>query len=103
MNLPPIAWAILVMGLLWLGLRLWSRKAEQRRQEEREARMADLLAERERLLEERAREHPPSSLGAVVSDAAPKAAEQPAERRCLGCGTVNRPDAKVCAGCGLEL
>ncbi|MBI2395037.1 MAG: hypothetical protein HYV09_36035 [Deltaproteobacteria bacterium] len=102
MNLPPIAWAILVMGLLWLGLRLWSRKAEQRRQEEREARMAELLAERERMLEARERDAP-SSLGAVVSDSAPKAAEQPAERRCLGCRTVNPPDASVCASCGLEL
>ena len=61
----------------------------------REERMNALLAEREQMLEQ----EPPSSLGAVVSDSKQVAAE----RKCLGCKTVNAADAKTCAGCGLEL
>jgi len=101
MNFPPMAWIILALGVLWLVLRLWSRKAEEKRQEERDARMAELLAERERLL---GHDDSPHSLGAVVSDSTPPAKPKaPSENVCAGCRMVNPPDAKTCAGCGLEL
>lgn len=99
MNFPPSAWLILALGVLWLVLRLWSRRAEEQRMEAREARMAELYAERERLLGEQEQPH---SLGSVVTDSAPPSAPA-GEQRCAGCRTVNPPDAKVCAGCGLEL
>lgn len=102
MSFPPMAWIILALGVLWLGLRLWSRKQDEKRQEARDARMAELLAEREQLLEKEA----PHSLGAVVSDSAPPPspkAEPPRPRPCAGCRTVNPADATTCAGCGLEL
>lgn len=97
MSFPPMAWIILLLGVLWLALRLWSRKNEEKRQEAREARMAELLAERERLLGGDA----PHSLGAVVSDSTPPPKND--AQTCAGCRTVNPPDAKTCAGCGLEL
>jgi ribosomal protein L40E len=95
MDIPPMAWAILALGVLWLALRYWQNKQAEERAAAREERMNALLAEREKLEQE-----PPSSLGAVVSDSK---AEKPAEKRCLGCRTVNPPDATTCAGCGLEL
>jgi hypothetical protein len=96
MDLPPTAWVILALGLLWLGLRAWSRKAEAQRQEARDARMAALLEERERLL------------GSPKPEAAsarhePEAPTRSGPRRCLGCGTVNDAEATLCSGCGLEL
>lgn len=97
MSFPPMAWIILALGVLWLGLRLWSRKQDEQRQEARDARMAELLAERERLFEKES----PHSLGAVVSDSNPPPPAQ--EQRCAGCLTVNPAAAKTCAGCGLEL
>lgn len=98
MNFPPMAWLILGMGVLWLGIRLWSRRSEDKRQEAREARMAELLAERERLFGDVS----PHSLGPTVSDSQPPAkATEP--RRCAGCLAVNAPDATSCSACGLEL
>ncbi|MGZ6083371.1 MAG: hypothetical protein ACXWUE_07885 [Polyangiales bacterium] len=99
MGLPPMAWVILALGLLWLALRLMSRKAEEKRAEAREQRMAELMAERERPLGKH--DDAPQSLAAVVSDSTPPKA--PAEKQCLGCKTMNPPDATTCSGCGLEL
>lgn len=101
MALPPMAWVILALGVLWLGLRLMQRKAEEKRAEARELRMAELMAERDRLLGKSDPE--PASLAAVVSDSAPKATDSSAERICLGCKTVNPPGTTTCKGCGLEL
>lgn len=84
MNIPATAWVILALGLLWLGLRWWQQKQAAVRAEARELRMAELMAERER----------------VAGAAAP---EPPKEQRCLGCRTVNPGDASTCSGCGLEL
>jgi len=98
MDIPPMAWVILALGLLWLGLRYWQGKQAAERAALREERMNALYAEREKMLEQ----EPPSSLGAVVSDSKPVAAQQ-AEKKCLGCQTVNPADATTCAGCGLEL
>ena len=95
MDIPPMAWVILALGLLWLGLRYFQNKRAAERAAAREERMNALLAEREQMLEQ----EPPSSLGAVVSDSKQVAAE----RKCLGCKTVNAADATTCAGCGLEL
>jgi hypothetical protein len=99
MNIPPMAWVVLALGMLWLILRWWQGKQAQQRAEAREARMAELYAERERLLQ---RDEPPSSLGAVVSEPKEEAAP-PKERVCFGCKTVNPGDATTCSGCGLEL
>ena len=94
MNIPPMAWVILALGLLWLILRWWQGKQAQVRAEAREARMAQLYAEREKMMGKD--EAPPSSLAAAV-------VEEPKEKKCLGCRTVNPGDAKTCSGCGLEL
>lgn len=99
MDIPPMAWVILALGVLWLALRYWQNKQAEQRAIAREERMNALFAEREKLTQEH---EPPSSLGAVVSDSHQPAAA-PAEKRCLGCRTVNPGDAKTCAGCGLEL
>lgn len=93
MDIPPMAWVILVLGVLWLALRYWQNKQAEQRAAAREERMNALYAEREKM-------DAPHSLGAVVSDSQPV---PPAEKRCLGCRTVNPGDAKTCAGCGLEL
>ncbi len=114
MEFPPIAWFILVLGVAWLVLRMWSRRAEERRREEREERMARLYAERARLQEaERAQMRaarprdpdaaPPSSLAATTSDPGDRASAAPKERRCLGCGAINDGSAKTCETCGFEL
>jgi hypothetical protein len=94
-----MAWVILALGILWLGLRLMSRRAEEKRAEARELRMAELMAERERLLG-KSEEEPPS-LAAVTADPTPANARS--EKTCLGCKTVNPPDATTCKGCGFEL
>jgi hypothetical protein len=99
MDIPPMAWVILALGLSWLGLRWWQNKQAAERAAAREERMNALYAEREQMLEQEA----PSSLGAVVSDSQPRSKVVPAERKCLGCKTVNPGDATTCAGCGLEL
>ena len=98
MDIPPMAWVILALGLLWLGLRYFQNKRAAERAAAREERMNALLAEREQMMEQ----EPPSSLGAVVSDSKP-IVRPPGELKCLGCKTVNAADAKACAGCGLEL
>ncbi len=96
-DIPPMAWVILALGLAWLALRWWQNKQAAERAAAREERMNALYEEREKMLAEG---EPPSSLGALVSDSQPVV---PAERKCLGCKTVNPGDAKTCAGCGLEL
>jgi hypothetical protein len=98
MDIPPMAWVILALGLLWLGLRFWQGKQAAQRAALREERMNALYAEREQLLEQ----EPPSSLGAVVSDS-DRVPDQKAEKKCLGSKTVNPAGATTCAGCGLEL
>jgi hypothetical protein len=100
MNIPATAWIILALGLLWLGLRWWQQKQAAIRAEARELRMAELLAERERIAG--GGDAAPTSLGAVVSDSKP-VVEPPKEKVCLGCRTVNAGDATTCSGCGLEL
>jgi hypothetical protein len=99
MDIPPMAWVILALGLIWLGLRFWQGKQAATRAAAREERMNALYEEREKMLEQ----EPPSSLGAVVSDSGRVAADDNAEKKCLGCKTVNPAGAKTCAGCGLEL
>lgn len=96
-EIPPMAWVILALGLLWLGLRWWQGNQARARAEARELRLAELMAEREKL----AKDEPPSSLGGVVSDS--QKPEPPKEKRCLGCRTVNPATSTTCAGCGLEL
>lgn len=113
MEFPPIAWLILVLGVVWLVLRVWSRRADEKRREEREERMARLYEERERLAGDEpprasaAKPHddaePPSSLAAMTSDPGERASAAPKERRCLGCGTVNDATATTCSKCGFEL
>jgi hypothetical protein len=94
-----MAWVILALGVLWLVLRTMQRKAEEKRAEAREARMAELMAERDRLLGRT--DEAPASLAAVASDSGVKDASE--EKTCLGCKTVNPPGATSCKGCGLEL
>lgn len=96
-DIPPMAWVILALGLLWLGLRYFQNKQAAERAAAREERMNALYAEREQMLGD---DDAPSG-GAVVSDAKPVAVS--AERKCLGCKTVNPGDATTCSGCGLEL
>ncbi len=123
--MPTMAWVVLVLGVLWIAVRIWASRAESRRAAAREERMAELLAEREALLaqEEAAA---PSSLGAVVSDSNPPPAkpdkaqtdetkpaedtagdtQEPKERvkvRCRACRALNDEDATVCASCGKEI
>lgn len=105
MNIPATAWGILALGLLWLALRWWQQKQALVRAEARELRMAELMAERERMA---GGDEPAVAEGARVAKAlkAPetaKAPEPPKEQRCLGCRTVNAGDATTCSGCGLEL
>lgn len=88
MNIPPMAWVILALGLLWLVLRWWQQRQATLRAEARDARMAELLAEREGMEDE----------GAPAPEK-----EAPKERVCLGCRTVNPATSTTCAGCGLEL
>ncbi len=97
-DIPPMAWVILALGLAWLALRAWQKRQAEARAEARELRMAELMAEREKM----AHEPPPSSIGAVVSDSKVPV-EEPKEKRCLGCRTVNPASSTTCAGCGLEL
>lgn len=102
-DIPKSAWIILVLGLTWLGLRWWQQKQAAARAEARELRMAELMAEREKMARD---DDAPSSLGAVVSDSKVPVAEQPEppkEKVCLGCRTVNPGTSTTCAGCGLEL
>lgn len=87
MNIPPMAWVILALGVLWLLLRWWQGKRAAERAEARESRLAELYAEREKL---------------AAEDGAPARTELK-DQRCLGCRTVNPGDARTCSGCGLEL
>jgi hypothetical protein len=84
-DIPAMAWVVLALGLMWLGLRWWQQKQAAIRAEARELRMAELMAERERML-------------APAKDEAP-----PKDKVCLGCRTVNPGASTTCAGCGLEL
>jgi hypothetical protein len=101
-SLPPMMWVILVLGVLFIAVRMWANRAEERRRAAHEERMARLLAEREA---------GPSSLAAVTSDAPPKPApEAPAAEareaikvRCRACKALNDESATKCAECGAEL
>ena len=94
MNMPPMAWVILALGLSWLVLRWWQQRQATLRAEARDARMAELLAEREGMEGD-------ATAPAEPARETPK--ELPKERVCLGCRTVNPGTSTTCAGCGLEL
>lgn len=114
MSFPPTMWAIFVLGLLFVAVRMWVGRAAERRHAAHEERMARLLEEREAALQ---REHGPHSLAATTSDAAeptdagtpPAATEAGAPRietvkiRCRACKALNDESATNCAECGAEL
>ena len=107
-----MAYVIIALGAVLLAVRFWAAKAQAKREELREERMAKLLEERAAILEA----HGPSSLGGVVSDsdrgargaedAAHDDAAKATERvkvRCRACRALNDEDATACASCGAEL
>lgn len=104
-----MVWALAALGVAWLVLRILAKRADERRQEAREARMAALYEERERILaESRARreaEAGPSSIAAVVSDAPPPSsvAKEVVKIRCRGCGALEDESAATCGKCGASL
>lgn len=94
------------LGVAWFVLRILAGKADERRRQAREERMAALYAERERLLtESRAATEGPSSIAAVVSDAGPPsvAAREIVKVRCRACGALEDEKATACGKCGAEL
>ncbi len=111
MSFPPIMWAIFALGLVFLVLRVWAGRADERRRAAHEERMARLLAERE---EARQAEPAPHSLAALTSDAAQdergpqpaSASASPAEAikvRCRACKALNDESKATCERCGAEL
>lgn len=106
-DIPPIAWVIGVLGILYLAVRVWAGRAEERRRMARDERMARLLAERDQLPPPSAM---PNSLSAVTSDRdAEKSPEKPVEKaetvkvRCRACKALNDERATTCEKCGAEL
>ena len=89
-EIPKTAWIIGVLGILYLVVRAWAARAEQRRRDARDERMAKLFAERER-------DAPPTSLAAVVSDS------ERVKVRCRACKALNDENAQTCLACGKEL
>lgn len=67
--------------------------------------MAALYEERERLLAENRAAEGPSSIAAVVSDAAPPslAAREVVKVRCRACGALEDEKATRCGKCGADL
>jgi len=111
MNPPKIAYIIGALALIWFIVRLYTRRIEERRQAERDERMAKLFEEREEIMRKR-HEEGPHSLGGVVSDSDPprKSAvpdsQQPAEHvkvRCKACRALNDESATECSSCGEKI
>lgn len=110
-HLPPTAWAIGALAVLYITVRIWATRAEERRRAAHDERMEKLYAEREaaaaRAAEEREAAGAPSSLAAVTSDKEPKpaaAAVAPQVKvRCRACKALNDETATACAECGAEL
>lgn len=117
MSFPPIMWAIFVLGLLFVAVRVWAGRAEERRRAAHEERMARLLDEREAGLQA---EQGPHSLAALTSDAsygthdaAPSSADprtvaplvtvETVKVRCRACKGLNDESATTCVQCGAEL
>ena len=97
--------ALAALGAVWMILRIWARRSDDRRAEARDARMSALYEERERILaESRARRETegPSSIAAVVSDADP-APKEIVKVRCGGCRALNAESETVCTKCGATL
>jgi hypothetical protein len=109
-----MAWVIAGLGLVWFVLRQFAARADERRRDRHEQRMAELMAEREALL---GRDEAPTSLVATTTDAtdsndatdatAPgEAAPAPTggiKVRCRACKALNDESATNCAACGAEL
>ncbi len=93
------------LGVAWFVLRILAGKADERRRQAREERMAALYEERERLLAENRAAEGPSSIAAVVSDAAPPslAAREVVKVRCRACGALEDEKATRCGKCGADL
>ena len=110
-NIPPTALAIGALAVLYIVIRIWASRAEERRRMAHDERMATLFAEREAAA---AKDVGPSSLGAVVSDKDPSVAERPENApakapnetvkiRCRACKALNDEAAETCVACGAEL
>jgi hypothetical protein len=93
--MPKIAYFIGALALLWFIVRLYTRRQEERRQAERDERMARLYAEREEMLHKRPGEEGPTSLGGVVSEPEPEQIKV----RCKACRALNDESATECASC----
>ena len=110
-NIPPTALAIGALAILYIVIRVWASRAEERRRMAHDERMARLFAEREAMMKEQAG---PSSLAAVTSDKEPPVREAPESQpsaepketvkiRCRACKALNDETAEKCAACGAEL
>ena len=104
-NIPPTALAIGALAILYIVIRVWASRAEERRRMAHDERMAKLFAEREEMI---AKEAGPSSLGAVTSDKEPKIAgaaekSEVVKIRCRACKALNDETAEKCVACGAEL
>ncbi|GAC1353405.1 MAG: hypothetical protein NVSMB47_05540 [Polyangiales bacterium] len=105
-DIPPLAYVIGALGIVYLLVRAWVARGEAQRRAAREARMEQLYAEREA---------PPSSLIAVTRDsdrpaAADKgdgvaggAARETIKVRCRACKALNDESATACGSCGAAL
>jgi ribosomal protein L40E len=111
-NIPPTALAIGALAILYIVIRIWASRAEERRRMAHDERMAKLFAEREALAAASQNDAPPSSIGAVTSDKEPKMADDekpPVEKvttvkiRCRACKALNDETAEKCIACGAEL
>jgi cbb3-type cytochrome oxidase subunit 3 len=107
-------WAIFVLGLLFVAVRMWVGRAAERRHAAHEERMARLLEEREAALQREQEPRSPESLAATTSDAAgvgaspaPSEAGTPGfetvKIRCRACRALNDEHATSCVQCGVEL
>ena len=101
-----MAWVILVLGVVWFVMRQIAARAEEQRRIRHDERMAELMAEREAMLQ---REEAPSSLAATTSDAPDEPKSQAASTapavkvRCKACRALNDEEATTCASCGAAL
>jgi hypothetical protein len=115
-NIPPTALAIGALAILYIVIRVWASRAEERRRMAHDERMAKLFAEREAATKEK-ENIGPSSLAAVTSDKEPPVRDAPESReapsapdaketvkiRCRACKALNDETAETCAACGAEL
>ena len=110
-NIPPTALAIGALAILYIVIRIWASRAEERRRMAHDERMAALFAEREAAV---AKESGPSSLAAVVRDETPPVGEvaeirapiariETVKIRCRACKALNDETATKCVACGAEV